>query len=148
MKDIQKIFKQSYRRIIDADVHMSEFTEVFYRKFLGSSEEVRSKFMRTDLRRQRKMLADSFCHMNRIFEECTVTDRIAEIARIHQKDAHDIPEHLYELWLDALVYAVGEIDPDFNPSVELAWRMAMSPGIRFMTFCYDQEIDWLRYVDD
>jgi len=41
------------------------------------------------------------------------------------------------LWLDCLIQAVKESDPDFTHEIESAWREKMLPGIQVMKSHYD-----------
>ena len=34
--------------------------------------------------------------------------------------------------------AVSEFDPEFNDEVELAWRLALTPGITYMKFMHQR----------
>jgi hemoglobin-like flavoprotein len=44
-----------------------------------------------------------------------------------------IGAHLYELWLDACLSTVEEIDPRYDQQVEQSWRSVLRVGITIMT---------------
>jgi len=59
-----------------------------------------------------------------------------ELAVLHSQAHLDIPPHLYDLWLDCLVQAVRECDPQCTPETESVWRSMMANGIAFMKARY------------
>jgi hypothetical protein len=44
----------------------------------------------------------------------------------------NIPAVMYPAFVTSLIVAVRRHDPDFDASVEEAWRVAVAPGIKFM----------------
>ncbi|HSP56757.1 MAG TPA: hypothetical protein VLO12_00455, partial [Halomonas sp.] len=55
----------------------------------------------------------------------------------HGREHLDIPPHLYDLWLEALIETVRRFDDQYTDEAELAWRLVMAPGIVYMKFHYD-----------
>jgi hemoglobin-like flavoprotein len=136
MLDHGEIFTQSYWRVVNETVDIDDFVDTFYQKFLNSSDEVREKFKNTDFERQRRMLAQSFLHIESVYTESTTSERMQEIAQIHSKQGRDIPPHLYDLWISCLIETASEYDKEFDESVAAAWRTVMRPGIEFMKAYY------------
>lgn len=115
------------------------FLERFYESFLEASPEARAKFAGTDLAQQRRMLkaslvlmmlstggkAEGMVHMERI-------------GAVHGKEGHDIPAHLYDIWLDCLLKAAREFDGQANDELMAVWRRVLEPGIAFMKSRHDR----------
>ena len=129
------VFNDSLARCLRGD----QLFQRFYEHFLASSEEVREKFSNTDFRSQRRMLQTSFYMLVEYialgWPECKAY--LERIAEAHSKRGRDIPPHLYDLWLDCLLRAVKECDPQFTTDVEAAWRFMMGAGIVFLKSRYD-----------
>lgn len=110
-----------------------QFLARFYEIFLASSPDVADKFKHTNFNRQRRMLKSSLYLL--IFasegkpEGLSHLDRMAEV---HGKGHLDIPEFMYELWMESLLKAVREFDVAFSPRVEQAWRNMLLEGIEHM----------------
>ena len=60
------------------------------------------------------------------------------VARLHIRSGRDIPAEYYDTWLDSLIEALGEFDPEFDADVELSWRLVLAPGISYMKFMHDR----------
>ena len=60
-------------------------------------------------------------------------DRLAER---HSRRGLDIRPALYDTWLDCLVAAAKQFDPQFSTVVESAWRTTLAPGIERMRARY------------
>ncbi len=136
MKNYDEIFADSMLRVLGNGAYNREFISDFYDIFLGTSPEVADKFKRTDMSAQRTMLHDSLQMMVDFNRTRVPTPSLEKLAEVHSRRGHDISPAFYDLWLDSLVAAVSRHDPEFDRDVELAWRIALSPGICFMRFAY------------
>ena len=114
----------------------SEFLRRFYTLFLASSDTVATKFAKTDLRKQARMLKTSLYIMMLASGESEQVVHLERLAKLHGRAELDIKPELYDLWLDRLVQAVKEFDPMFDPEIETAWRRMLQPGIEFMKSRY------------
>ena len=114
-----------------------QFLERFYDLFLASSDEVRHKFSQTDMPKQRRLLQASF-HMMMLaaISDPVGTAHFERLAVLHSQQHLDIPPHLYDLWLDCLMQAVRESDPQCTPETESVWRRMMANGLAFMKVRY------------
>lgn len=131
------IFDASYDRVqleCDADL---EFFEAFYRRFVGSSPEIRALFRNTDMAAQRSMLKRSFFSLVSFYASGTTDDVLRRTAQLHNAKQLNIKPHLYDLWLECMIDTVKHFDSEFDDEVELAWRLILSPGITYMKFKYD-----------
>ena len=135
--DYEKVFKESYTRVLTQKIDGKEFFEFFYTKFIQSSEEVAEKFKDTDMERQQQVIKDSLHHMLNCYVQREINDEVIRIAVLHNKANLDIPPKLYDLWLECLIETAGEFDEEFDKYVELAWRTVLSIGITYMKFRYN-----------
>ena len=109
------------------------FIDRFYELFLASSDEVKQKFARTDFKRLKRMLRESFYLMLMASSgEPNAQGHLERRAVTHSRAELDITPPLYDLWLRCLLQTVAEFDPDFNPQVQRAWQVMMMAGIDFM----------------
>lgn len=133
----ERLFDESYERVVLEIRDGREFFEAFYCRFLASSPLVRQKFRHTDMMRQRIMLKKSFYNLLAFYASGSVDSVLERIALSHSRKGLDIPPELYDLWLDCLAATIKDYDPLFDVDVELAWRLVLSPGITYMKFKYD-----------
>ena len=115
------------------------FIAGFYERFLRSSPEVREKFQHTDMGRQFRMLADSlYVVANAVQGEEGSIARgdLPRLAKRHSREGLDVGPHLYALWSDCLVATAKATDPQFDATVETAWRETLAHGVGYMTDRY------------
>lgn len=115
----------------------SDFLDTFYNRFLGSSEEIRQKFQKTDMDLQKQMLLKSL----KLSAGATAGSReaLAEIsdrAESHDRNHLDIPPRLYAYWLDSLIASAERFDSEWDDSVEAAWRRILGHVINHMARKY------------
>jgi truncated hemoglobin YjbI len=126
-------FEASYARLFGAAVGADEsadpFFEAFYRRFLDDPG-VAELFRDTDMRRQAAMLRKSFFHLAGFYVTSSPSGELERMARVHYRLG--IGVELYDAWLDSLVATVAEFDPEFDEATELAWRLALAPGVTYM----------------
>ena len=108
-----------------------DFLERFYSAFINSSPEVAQAFSNTNMERQKAMLSASLNHMMNFYgnNDEKAKKYIQQLGAQHGIYGHKVPLHLYDLWLESLITAVRESDPQFNPTLEAIWREAMTQGI-------------------
>ena len=128
-------FRASLRRCL---AH-TDFLREFYESFMGSSPEVRDKFRNTEFPRQTRVLADSLYIMAVASEsraDAIAWKELDRLAERHSRNGLDIRPEFYESWLECLIKAAREFDPDFSPEIEVAWRSALAPGIEHLRARY------------
>ena len=128
-----ELFDASYTRLFGEGVGIREesnpFFERFYIHFLDDPR-VADAFRNTDMNRQVGMLRRSFFHLVAFYVSHEPSAELERVARVHQHLG--IAGTLYDLWLEALIETVREFDPDCDLTTELAWRLAMAPGLTYM----------------
>jgi len=142
MNNLEEVFENSYRRVVGGGVGIDEkgsiFFKKFYQNFLASSDLVTEMFVNTDMDQQVKMLQRSMFHMITFYVSKQEDNYLESVAESHSAKQHNISPGLYDLWLEALVQTVTEVDAEYDDTVGLAWRLAMAPGIVYMKFHYDK----------
>ena len=111
------------------------FLDRFYDSFFSSSEEVKSRFVNTNMETQKKVLIKSLAYM--MFAK-TRPEVFSATAIKHDKKHLNIKPHLYTIWLDSMIDAVKLTDKEFNEHTEIAWRQTMQPGIDYMIKTYNK----------
>ena len=123
------LFLRSVRRCVGNDA----FIPAFYERFLGSSDEIREKFLFTNFDKQNEMLARSL-------ELCAgatagETESLAEIserATTHDRNHLNIEPPLYDIWLETIIETASEFDDQWTESTEAAWRRILGHVIHHM----------------
>jgi truncated hemoglobin YjbI len=127
------LFDSSYARLfgdtISADEEADPFFMAFYQRFL-EQPGISGLFRNTDMSRQVTMLRKSFFHLVGFYVTNTPSGELERMARLHVRMGLE-PDH-YDTWLDCLVATVAEYDSECDNATELAWRLALTPGITYM----------------
>lgn len=138
MKDYVELFTGSYGRVLEYKAEEMKFLDRFYEIFLSKSEKVSDLFQQTHMSAQKTMLQDSLIYMRDFYLNRRTNEYMQHIGKVHSKSGKNITPELYDIWLDSLLEAVKEYDPEFNDDIDLSWRIALSPGIAYMKFMYDR----------
>jgi hemoglobin-like flavoprotein len=114
------------------------FLDRFYAIFLASSPKVREKFAQTDFARQKAALQASFTAMLAAArgETAASNKNLNDLAERHSSRQLNVGAELYDLWLDSLLAAVKECDPQYHPQVRDAWERVMMVGIGYLLAHY------------
>lgn len=118
------IFHDSYER---CRTH-PKFFDVFYDRFLNSSQEIQEIFNGVDVDRVKLMVRDALIFVLMASDGSKyAVKRLRGLARYH--DDRSVREDHYVLWLEALMSAVEEFDPRYDQEVDAAWRRVMGVGL-------------------
>ena len=139
---LARIFNDSYERVMHAPGGNSdEFYVAFYDLLTATSDEAASKFRKSDMAEQVRMLQSSVTVLLNFFVSSRQDEYLGKLAERHSKRGVDIPPELYSVWLDCLVETVRQFDSKFNDDVATAWRTVFSKGIEFMTSRYEGSLE-------
>jgi len=127
--DYRKLFNESYIRTVLND--QDDFFVDFYKRFTNSHKDISKIFANTNVDRQVSMLQESLLYMIDFANSDVASPRIHRLATLHGASNMNIPARIFELWIDCLVEAVRERDPQFTPEIETAWRVKLAPGLAF-----------------
>lgn len=128
-------FRASLKRCLSTP----DFLRTFYDLFMGYSEEIREKFRQTDFTRQTRILADSLYAMAVVAQgerESPAWVEMDRLGRQHSRGQLDIRPEYYDVWLDSLIKAARQYDPEFTPALETSWRETLRSGIDHMRSLY------------
>lgn len=123
--------QQSYGRCL----REKNFIERFYEIFFASHPDIAAMFSRTDFNTQRFALRRGIS----VAIEHASGSRLAErtmnqMAATHARTGRvPVAPSLYRYWVDSLVKAVGETDPQASEALLERWRMGMNKVVA--TFC-------------
>jgi hemoglobin-like flavoprotein len=129
--------RESYGRCCAAH----DFFLCFYRNLFLEAPDVEPMFADTDFDRQYRLIKHGIGLLlsfpgQSSDEDISILERVA--VRHAERDLSVDPT-LYPSWVDALIHTVRDHDPEFNESVEAAWRSAIAPGIAYMQGRYSAE---------
>jgi hemoglobin-like flavoprotein len=125
-------FHDSYERVKENP----EFFDVFYERFISSSDEVAGFFENVDLSRTKKMVKDALIYKLIAADGSGFgRNKLEKLAASHI--GYGVKDRHYEVWLEALMSVVEEMDPKYNFDIDSAWREVMKIGIDIMTSSRD-----------
>ncbi len=116
--------QQSYGRCLRA----KNFIERFYEIFLESHPGIKPMFDKTDFQTQRMALRHGISAAISYASGSSLTKRtVDQMAAAHSRAGHaPVPPSLYPHWVESLVQAVKETDPQATPELLSRWRQGMS----------------------
>ncbi len=131
-EDISKV-RLSYGRAISR----RQFMNRFYELFMNSSPIVAHKLAATDIEKQQELLSQAV-NMVILFPQGNkiATNAIKRIRESHHRDGLDIKPEYYSFWVDSLVMALAEHDPEFDNELEQAWRKVVQNAIDYIVEGY------------
>ena len=129
VKSIDSV-KESLQRCVGK----TEFMDKFYDEFL-KNPEVQERFKNTNMAMQKVILKSSM-HLMLATARGTPGAAMDKLAASHDRAHKAIPAHLYQVWLEAMMYAVKVTDPQFTAELDSDWRAVMQPGVEFMSGKY------------
>ncbi len=122
---------QSYGRCCNRD----EFFVDFYDHFMSSSEDIKKRFVNTDMTSQRHLLRNGVLQL--ILAARGMPDRkLKALGESHSRANYNIQPEWDSLWLDALMKTVRRHDPEYTKDLETAWREVLKPGIDLIRGAY------------
>jgi len=129
--DIISVADRSYKRCI---AH-GDFLHRFYELLLASDPRIPPMFAETQFERQTKLVQHAL-GLLLIYARRPNPALLERLADRHGREDLDIGSEYYPLFLDCLVGAVKEHDPEYTDEIGEAWRQAMQPGIDYMISKY------------
>lgn len=114
---------QSYGRCLNN----GRFIERFYEIFLESDPQIKTAFAGTDFDRQRRLLRRTLTNSIMYAAGSEIVKReVDKMAEVHSRRGKaPVDPQLYDYWLDSLVSAIHEHDPQIDSQLEGRWREAM-----------------------
>ncbi|MND77600.1 hypothetical protein D3C80_692850 [compost metagenome] len=111
------------------------FFDTFYQHFLASSPAVRDKFVKTDMTAQKHLLRAGI--LNLVLYARGMSDtKLRALGQSLSREGFDIRPELYDLWVDSLLLAVRQHDPEVDLEDLAAWREVLGKGINVIKSYY------------
>jgi len=129
-KDYTQLFSESYLKTVLSD--SAGFFRRFYQLFREADPQVDALFSHTDMGRQLSLLEESLLHMLDFSRSRVTSQRIEKLAAYHGADHMNVPDRLFDVWLECLLATLRERDPELDSDVETAWRVTLAPGLAYM----------------
>jgi len=120
-----QLAEASYHRCAESGA----FYTTFYAHLLASDPRIPPMFARTEFERQHPLLKHALGLLI-IYAKRPNPALLERIAQRHTEVG--VLEELYPSFVESLVLAVAEHDPEYTPELADAWRTALAPGIAFM----------------
>ncbi|QDH69596.1 globin [Marilutibacter alkalisoli] len=104
------------------------FIERFYEIFMDSHPDVAPMFANTDFRTQRLALRRGISVAILHAGGSTIVGRTCtHMAAVHGRQGRaPVPPALYPYWVDSMLAAIAEYDPEADEALLARWRLAMS----------------------
>lgn len=118
--------EKSYDRVKDHP----DFFDFFYHSLFSSNRAIFEMFKQTNMESQKKALRDSIQYMLMLNAGSKIANRkFDQLAITHDRDHRNVNPILYKHWIDSLLKALAAYDPQFNLTLDMKWREAVSAGI-------------------
>lgn len=134
MRDEFNDLQQSYGRCLRG----KGFIERFYEIFLASHPDIGPMFSHTDFQKQRLALRRGISiAISHAAGGSLVRQSMEHMADVHSRKGHaPVAPKYYALWVDSLVQAMSERDPEFSPRLGERWRTGMGAVVDTFTARY------------
>lgn len=126
MQESLTAVRQSFGRSLTKRSFMPRFYEIFTK----SNPGIPQMFSNTNFEKQNELLSQSI-NMAILFAQNNIIAKNA-IGRIRLSHDHEhlkIKPDLYPFWINSLIAALSESDPEFSPTLEKHWREVLAPAI-------------------
>ncbi len=119
--------QQSYGRCL----REKNFIERFYEIFMVAHPDIKPMFDKTDFNTQRLALRRGISAAIEHASGSRLTERtVKQMADVHSRHGRvPVAPSLYRYWVDSLVQAVAETDPQVDDALLERWRKGMSKVI-------------------
>ena len=109
-----------------------DFIQRFYELFMAASPEIAELFRDTDFERQKRVLKDSLFVMLVAAgtRKGPAHHELERLAKRHQQIG--VTSEMYVAWVDTLLEAARQSDPEFSDELEQDWREAMHGPVALM----------------
>jgi hemoglobin-like flavoprotein len=119
-------------------LHNGGFIARFYEIFMASHPDIPGMFKHTDFSRQylafRRGITAAMTHAG----GSTLSSRtMADMAQVHSSVGRaPVAPELYPYWVDSLLRALAEHDPQYEFALEQRWRMVLSRTTQYFVAHY------------
>lgn len=126
--------RQSFRRCCQD----TEFFDSFYHHLACADDEIGPMFAETDMLVQNSLLQEGISQMlGMAAGEASARERIEALGRIHDRNHRNIRPELYTVWMDSLLTAVRDSDPEYSAELATQWTSALKESLELMQAMYN-----------
>ncbi|WP_447977444.1 globin [Candidatus Nitrospira bockiana] len=109
------------------------FLDRFYEIFLSSHPAIKPMFQHTDMGKQKNLLRQGLPMVLMHGEgNAFGTRSLDRIAESHGRKGMNVDPNLYEYWINSLLEAIKECDPQWDPALEAQWRDVLQKGTKYI----------------
>ena len=122
--------RRSYGRCLIHEAFLKDFYETFFK----SSPKIPPMFAHTDMEKQKRLLADGLNFLLMFAAGNPLANaKMEQLAELHSSRGNQVNPGLYPYWVDSLMRAARQYDPEWTLEIEKDWRRVLKKGIDFMT---------------
>ena len=124
--DVYQSFERCLRR--------RDFLWRFYTLFTESDPQIAKRFQNTDWNQQIHLLRHGISASIMYAAGGGLgRDELDRLRDSHGSDGYNIPDWMYDNWLEALIQTLSETDSRWSPELERQWRAAMGAAIEHIS---------------
>ncbi|MFP4615312.1 MAG: globin [Thiohalorhabdus sp.] len=131
---------EAVKKSLGRCLHHGDVFGTFYQIFLQRDPRIPELFANTDMEEQKKLLRNGVNNVIAFYDQSFTAKSVLERIRYtHGRSRLNIPPDLYGHWVEAMIQAVGQFDPDFDPLLEQSWRNVLNNGTEFVMAGYHED---------
>jgi len=120
-------------------LHQGDVFETFYHIFLRQDSRISERFANTDWEEQKRLLRHGMNNVIAFHDgSYTAQSALERIRYTHGRDRLNIPPALYDFWIESMIEAVREFDPELDSQLEESWRQLLREGSDFVKAGYEE----------
>jgi hemoglobin-like flavoprotein len=120
-------------------LHEGDVFDAFYRVFLEQDPRIPERFTNTDWEEQKRLLRHGVNNVIAFHDgSYTARNALERIRYTHGRDRLNIPPDLYDFWIESMITAVRQFDPEFDTRLEESWRQLLREGVDFVRAGYEE----------
>lgn len=109
------------------------FFDDFYELLMKDSPLIKERFKDTDMKAQMALLRNGLTHLLRYAEGSEAAKlKVHHLAESHDADHLNIPDWMYEKWVEALLKTIEKHDHKITKELLSKWKLALQEGINYM----------------
>ena len=114
-----------------------EFFDSFYANLVDRETAIGQMFAETDMQKQNELIEVGIGSLIAFAQGGALAEKhLRELGRSHSRQFLNVLPEYYPLWVESLLTAIGEHDPNVSPELGEEWRAALAPGIALMVSLY------------
>ena len=134
MVNVTEVKKSLGRALLNGDIF-----DTFYGIFLQADPRIPVLFANTSWEDQKGLLRQGVNNVISFYEgSVTAKSAMDRIRHTHGRDRMNIPPDLYDKWVESMIKAVEQHDPQFTPELAQHWREVLGHGAAYIRAGYEE----------